>query len=101
MNVRQLRGGCLLYLHPHFARPPAATASPKRRRKKLAEPRNSAGASITMPFGKYRGWPLADVAQDRPYVGWLLAQPWFAEKFCDCREFLEAMRKLDTGPNVA
>jgi uncharacterized protein (DUF3820 family) len=30
-----------------------------------------------MPFGKYRGKRLVDVAVDLDYVDWLLSQPWF------------------------
>lgn len=32
-----------------------------------------------MPFGRYRGQPLEALKQDRPYVRWLLSQPWFTE----------------------
>lgn len=34
-----------------------------------------------IPFGKYRGQPLEAMAQDRQYVDWLTAQPWFREKY--------------------
>jgi hypothetical protein len=34
-----------------------------------------------VPFGKYRGQPLEALAQDRQYVEWLIAQPWFREKY--------------------
>jgi uncharacterized protein (DUF3820 family) len=33
-----------------------------------------------MPIGKYRGQSLLTVAQDKNYVDWLFAQPWFVEK---------------------
>ena len=34
-----------------------------------------------VPFGKYRGQPVEVLVQDRQYVDWLTAQPWFKEKF--------------------
>ena len=38
-------------------------------------------AGEIVPFGKYRGKPVEALAQDRQYVDWLTAQPWFREKF--------------------
>jgi uncharacterized protein (DUF3820 family) len=29
-----------------------------------------------MPFGKYRGQPLARLSDDRGYLAWLIGQPW-------------------------
>jgi|ERR1700722_2798395 len=37
--------------------------------------------SEIVPFGKYRGQPVEALAQDRQYVDWLTAQPWFKERF--------------------
>jgi hypothetical protein len=37
--------------------------------------------SNLVPFGKYKGQPVEALAQDRQYVDWLTAQPWFREKF--------------------
>lgn len=34
-----------------------------------------------VPFGKYKGKPIEALAQDRQYTDWLVAQPWFREKF--------------------
>lgn len=34
-----------------------------------------------IPFGKYKGRPLEAMAEDKQYTDWLLAQPWFRERF--------------------
>lgn len=34
-----------------------------------------------VPFGKHKGKPVDALLDDRPYLDWLLAQPWFKEKF--------------------
>lgn len=39
--------------------------------------------SNLVPFGKYRGRPLEEMALDREYCDWLMAQPWFAERYRD------------------
>lgn len=36
---------------------------------------------VIVPFGKYKGQPVEAMAQDKQYVDWLTAQPWFKEKF--------------------
>lgn len=36
-----------------------------------------------VPFGKYKGKPVEALAQDRQYVDWVTAQPWFREKFAN------------------
>ena len=41
-----------------------------------------------MPFGKYRGEPLAVARSDENYRRWLLRQPWFADLFPEIRAFL-------------
>jgi len=33
-----------------------------------------------VPFGKYRGQPLAVMMADQQYCEWLASQGWFAEK---------------------
>lgn len=38
-------------------------------------------AGGVVPFGKYKGQPVEALAQDRQYVDWLTAQPWFKERF--------------------
>ena len=38
-------------------------------------------ASRIVLFGKYKDQPIEALAQDRPYVEWLCARPWFREKF--------------------
>lgn len=34
-----------------------------------------------VPFGKHKGKPVEVLLQDKPYTEWLLAQPWFEERF--------------------
>lgn len=34
-----------------------------------------------IPFGKYRGQPLATLAADKQYAEWLTGQPWFRERY--------------------
>ena len=41
-------------------------------------------ASRIVLFGKYKDQPIEALAQDRPYVEWLCARPWFREKFEGC-----------------
>jgi hypothetical protein len=38
-------------------------------------------SSNLVPFGKYKGQPVEALAQDRQYVDWLTAQPWFRDRF--------------------
>jgi hypothetical protein len=97
--VQQLPNGCVIYRHPRFEHT-APPLPPRRTRRKTAEPQSPA-ASMTMPFGKYKGRPLADIVEDANYAGWLLLQPWFAEKFPEHRAYIEAMRNVDTGPSAA
>ncbi len=40
-------------------------------------------AGEVIPFGKYKGQPVEVVVQDRQYVEWLTAQPWFRERFAN------------------
>ena len=89
--VSQLRGGTLLYQHPHFDtgdRKPAHEEDP-----------------ATMPFGKYRGAPLDALVDDVPYAEWLLGQRWFGEKFPEHRRYLEdklcRTRDDAEGPSAA
>lgn len=37
--------------------------------------------SDIVPFGKHKGKPVEALLDDRPYLDWLLSQPWFKEKF--------------------
>lgn len=37
--------------------------------------------SDVVPFGKYKGKPVEALAQDRQYVEWLTAQPWFKDRY--------------------
>lgn len=30
-----------------------------------------------IPLGKYKGWPIEELANDPKYVQWLIKQPWF------------------------
>lgn len=39
--------------------------------------------SNLVPFGKYRGRPVEEMAVDREYCDWLMAQPWFSERYRD------------------
>ena len=100
-NVQQLPSGCLLYHHARFSRAASPSTPRRQREKKLAEARNAAATSIMMPFGQYKGLPLADILRDINYVGWLLAQDWFAEKFPQHREYLAVSINADTGPSAA
>jgi hypothetical protein len=34
-----------------------------------------------IPFGKYKGQPVDQLRNDSEYTAWLLAQPWFAQRF--------------------
>ncbi len=34
-----------------------------------------------VPFGKHKGKPVEALLDDRPYLDWLLSQPWFKERF--------------------
>jgi hypothetical protein len=34
-----------------------------------------------VPFGKYKGQPVVALAQDQQYAEWLVAQPWFRERY--------------------
>jgi hypothetical protein len=36
-----------------------------------------------VPFGKYKGQPAETLLADKDYTDWLVAQPWFAERFRD------------------
>lgn len=43
------------------------------------------GDAQIVPFGKYRGQPVEALAQDDQYREWLMAQPWFGERFPNLR----------------
>ncbi len=43
--------------------------------------RHSGVDNEIVPFGKYRGQPVAALAGDRAYLDWLMGQAWFREKF--------------------
>jgi hypothetical protein len=97
VRAELLAGGCVLYQHPRFRREPPAREC------------------TVMPFGKYRGAPLDAVVEDVTYAEWLLAQPWFSEKFPRQRSYLAhalarsladaegdpAGRRRDDGPEAA
>jgi hypothetical protein len=34
-----------------------------------------------VPFGKYKGQPLDVLRQDSQYMDWMMAQPWFKERY--------------------
>lgn len=34
-----------------------------------------------VPFGKYKGRSVDELTADQDYVNWLLAQPWFEQRF--------------------
>lgn len=34
-----------------------------------------------IPFGRYKGQPVEALAQDKGYTDWLMAQPWFRERY--------------------
>jgi hypothetical protein len=97
---KELSGGCRLARLPVGRRRTPPSSARRKHQKNLAEPPNSA-TSLIMPFGKYRGCLLADIVADANYTNWLLAQPWFAEKFPEHQSYIEAMRNFDTGPSAA
>lgn len=33
--------------------------------------------SITVPFGKYKGYPISELSDDPKFVRWLASRPWF------------------------
>ena len=39
--------------------------------------------SNLVPFGKYKGQPVELLAADRDYCDWLVAQPWFTQRYRD------------------
>lgn len=41
-----------------------------------------------VPFGKYKGQPVEQLRNDPEYVEWLLAQPWFAQRFGGIRTLI-------------
>lgn len=43
----------------------------------------SKDSNQVLPFGKYKGRPVEMLVADEQYRNWLMAQPWFAEKFRD------------------
>lgn len=107
-EIWQLPGGCLLYLHSRFGRLPDEERSqaplsmmPRGKYRGAAKSAPPTPSSILMPFGQYKGLPLAVILRDANYVGWLLAQDWFAEKFPEHRECLAAGINADTGPSAA
>jgi hypothetical protein len=62
-------------------------------------------ATGLMPMGKYRGVLIADVVeQDPAYIGWLVGQGWFFEKYPRESECLVECISIDPeigGPSVA
>ena len=36
-----------------------------------------------VPFGKYKGKPIEAMAEDRQYLDWVTAQPWFRERYAN------------------
>jgi hypothetical protein len=72
---REIEGGCLV------ARLPVRRAVPQQQPSGL------------MPMGKYRGALIVDVVEHDPdYVGWLVGQDWFFEKYpCESECLIECM----------
>lgn len=58
-----------------------------------------------MPMGKYQGVPIADIVEHDPvYIGWLVGQNWFFEKYpreSECLVDCISMRPESDGPSVA
>lgn len=44
-----------------------------------------------MPFGKHRGEPLKEVAEDEPYCRWLFKQPHFKSGYPDLYKVLREL----------
>jgi hypothetical protein len=98
-----LPGGTVLYEPSCFMTKPGRRAkAPRARRTKTKAPRSQAAF---MPFGKYRGSPLALVVEDTNYAGWLLRQEWFAAQYPSYRSYLvDALQRTtdaDEGPSAA
>jgi hypothetical protein len=73
----QLSGGCILYRLPWRTRP-------------------SRPSPMLMPMGKYRGVPIADVFNHDPgYIGWLVGQDWFFQRYPRAGECLVACISID------
>lgn len=45
-------------------------------------------SSEIVPFGKYKGQPADRLLADRDYCSWLMAQPWFAQRFGSTYNFV-------------
>jgi|SRR4051812_38333639 uncharacterized protein (DUF3820 family) len=54
--------------------------------------------SNVVPFGKYRGKPIAELTADRKYCKWLAAQPWFRETYGDIYRLVSHLRSPDDTP---
>lgn len=79
-------GGCVLISHPRFGGASSSDLSP--------------GSGLLMPFGRYKGLPIAVMASDPAYLAWLQMQPWFHR---DWPEHYDAVLGLlgDDGPSAA
>jgi hypothetical protein len=54
--------------------------------------------SNVVPFGKYRGKPVAELTADRKYCKWLTAQPWFRENYSSIYRLVSHLRSPDDTP---
>lgn len=44
--------------------------------------------NLVVPFGKYKGRSIEEIAEDKQYCDWLCAQPWFGEKYRDLYQII-------------
>jgi len=45
-------------------------------------------ANDLIPFGKYKGQPVAQLQNDPEYTTWLLQQPWFVERYSNIQTLI-------------
>ena len=75
----------------------------------FGQPRRDASEDIdggryeVMPFGMWKGCELGHIAADAPwYVEWIVAQPWFAQKFPRHYQYFAARLTQEAdGPHAA
>lgn len=58
--------------------------------ERVPSPRAPVSGELTLPFGKYEGWPLSELPVH--YLCWLLSQVWFRGRFNE--------HPRDIGPGV-
>jgi len=59
--------------------------------------KKSSSLNEMIPFGKYKGQPVSQLACDPQYVQWLLSQPWFKERYGGIQTLIVNNFKGDDG----